>query len=939
MTKIQNLKKSFFVLLFLFSIFYFLFSISTGALAQDWNQGLNQFQTQTGLGNQDLATTIGRIVQIVIGFLGLIAVIIIVVGGFMWMTSSGAQDKIDKAKALIKAGVIGMIIIVLSFAAATFIMSLLKKVGGGGDGSGGSGGQGNLPSEGKDYLVITSKYPRAGDEVPKNTSITIAFNQNLNCETIKLCTGINTPAGCTVSIKQGANFKNGTLKVEGNTIVFKSDTACTGTSLEALSCQANNSCPLNGQVPENVCAVGIDADKKCESLPQHDPSYQAMSCCRSGAFCCNCFAPGSYTVELSGGENGLKSLNGKYLKNNSNSWDFVVADRIDNTPPEVIVNLPTGSAVPINVGIAVIFSKPIDPSTLKVYDQQQVNDINQATIQIKSNDQPVSGYLERITDTSFIFRPTQACLAPNTQCRCFDKNAIISVELKNTAILGIRDTNCNLLKCDNEKCVWSFTTSDAMDTTPPVVKNTNPQNNDVNVSRLSNIGSIFEDKDDNGDPTYSMDPTSVNYDTFQLNNTLAQEIKATTAFQYTLKPYSVLNASQKYNATIFGGGSPDGSCSTDSGLLWGVKDLAGNAMVDNYNWSFTTGDVVNNGLPYIDSVTPGAGANGQCITIHGYNLGCSQIWLSDSSNLKSAQTGQWDKATGTCLTKVNIGTITFYRATGQWEKLNTNDILKWEEKGPRPTTIEKLKNYSPENEIIIASPEGGATNPLNEKEIRVYPAQGETVCTDINYAGQTYNVFLIGDQCWFKQNLNVGTMTMGVNNQGIGCDSIQKYCYNNDEASCTSDGALYQWNQAMCGSTTVGARGICPIGWHIPTHNEWTTLERSVCTSGTCLTDFPYDTVTSGVRGTNEGTTLKSRTGFAVIMTGVRSLNGTFAGKITNPKTYFWSSTQIGSYIWDRNLYENNTTIYRWNDDDRMLGFSVRCIKDVLKEIEINYQN
>ena len=719
MTKIQNFKKSFFVLLFLFTICYLLFSISAVALAQDWNQGLDQFQTQTGLGNQDLATTIGRIVNIVLGFLGLIAVIIIVIGGFIWMTSGGAQDKIDKAKALIKAGVIGMIIIVLSFAAATFIVSLLKRVGGGGEGAGG-GGQGNLPSEGKDYLVITGKYPKANDIVPKNTSIAIAFNQNLNCETVKLCTGVNTPAGCTVSIKQGANFTTGILKVQGNTLVFKSNNICPD-PLSALGCQLCGSCNerANCSLKEKnqPCPVGTKNNPVCSALPIHDPLYTSLSCCLSGAFCCNCFAPGSYTVELSGGESGIKALNGKYLKS-SNNWPFEVGSLIDNTPPEVIVNLPIiDSTVPINVGIAVIFSKPIDPSTL--------NENTVQVVQVSSDGAllplpvPVPGFFERMTDTSFIWRPTQACDSPNQACRCFPKNAQIKVTLKNDPPPrdGIRDVNCNLLKCDNGKCVWNFTTSSDIDLTPPTVGTVAPTDKATGVNRLTNLISDFSE---------TVDPTSVNYDTFQLNNILAQEIKATTALQYILKPYSVLSASQKYNATIFGGGSPNGSCSTDPGLLWGVKDLAGNAMVNNYNWSFITGDLVNNGLPYIDSVTPGAGANGQCITIHGYNLGCSSVWPSDSSNLKSAQSGQWDKATGKCLTKINAGTITFYRATGQWEELNTNDILKWEERGSRPTTIEKLKNYSPENEIIIASPSNGATNP-NAKEIKVYPAQGEIV--------------------------------------------------------------------------------------------------------------------------------------------------------------------------------------------------------------------
>lgn len=138
---------------------------------------------------------------------------------------------------------------------------------------------------------------------------------------------------------------------------------------------------------------------------------------------------------------------------------------------------------------------------------------------------------------------------------------------------------------------------------------------------------------------------------------------------------------------------------------------------------------------------------------------------------------------------------------------------------------------------------------------------------------KTYATVSIGTQCWMAANLNVGARTDGVNTQGTDClsaNEIEKYCYLDDEASCTTYGGLYQWDQTMCGSAscngtgssqpacTTPVKGICPTGWHIPSHYEWTQLERAVCTSGSCTTDFPYDTTTSGARGTNEGTTLKT---------------------------------------------------------------------------------
>src|ERR1035437_2197706 len=93
----------------------------------------------------------------------------------------------------------------------------------------------------------------------------------------------------------------------------------------------------------------------------------------------------------------------------------------------------------------------------------------------------------------------------------------------------------------------------------------------------------------------------------------------------------------------------------------------------------------------------------------------------------------------------------------------------------------------------------------------------------VDYAGKTYNTVSIGDQCWLKENLDVGTMINGIDtskNNGI----IEKYCYNNDTTNCTTYGALYQWDEAMQYVTTSGAQGICPTGWHIPDSAEFTAL-------------------------------------------------------------------------------------------------------------------
>lgn len=74
----------------------------------------------------DIKTTIENIVRIVIGFLGIITVLIILYGGLIWMTSFGNEEKIEQAKKLIGAGVVGLVIVLASYALANFVVRSLS---------------------------------------------------------------------------------------------------------------------------------------------------------------------------------------------------------------------------------------------------------------------------------------------------------------------------------------------------------------------------------------------------------------------------------------------------------------------------------------------------------------------------------------------------------------------------------------------------------------------------------------------------------------------------------------------------------------------------------------------------------------------------------------------------------------------------------------------
>jgi len=83
--------------------------------------GLN-YATAIGLGTKDVRETISSIIRAFMGLLGIIAVCIILLGGFKWMTAAGNEEKVGEAKKLIISGVIGLVIIMSAYAIATFVV-------------------------------------------------------------------------------------------------------------------------------------------------------------------------------------------------------------------------------------------------------------------------------------------------------------------------------------------------------------------------------------------------------------------------------------------------------------------------------------------------------------------------------------------------------------------------------------------------------------------------------------------------------------------------------------------------------------------------------------------------------------------------------------------------------------------------------------------------
>jgi hypothetical protein len=120
------------LIIFLIILPIFCLFVLTPLSAQDLGSEIvEEAGASAGLGESTLPIILGRIFKIVLSVLGLVALIIVIVAGIQWMTSGGNPEKIKKAKALLSAALIGLLIIILAYVLVSFIVNQLTGVTGG----------------------------------------------------------------------------------------------------------------------------------------------------------------------------------------------------------------------------------------------------------------------------------------------------------------------------------------------------------------------------------------------------------------------------------------------------------------------------------------------------------------------------------------------------------------------------------------------------------------------------------------------------------------------------------------------------------------------------------------------------------------------------------------------------------------------------------------
>ncbi len=415
---------------------------------------------------------------------------------------------------------------------------------------------------------------------------------------------------------------------------------------------------------------------------------------------------------------------------------------------------------------------------------------------------------------------------------------------------------------------WSFTTT-AGNSIPPIPSLVDPLNNSTNVS----IPAILKwNKSNNADLYEIQVSTNINFNTL----VYSQTVSSTSTLLY-----NQLSGSTTYYWRIRASNSL--GTSEWSSQVWSFKTLSGQSIPH---------------APLL--ITPVNGANSKSNPVNfswysSYGATSYTLQISDNRDFPYPYT-----YVGLIVTSIQVSSYLFPDRIYYWRVSATNQF------GTSPFSTIRAFNTFRNSTINI-------------------PCTGIPTVT---YAGKIYNTVQIGNQCWLKENLDIGTAinsNLDQSNNGI----IEKHCYSNNPNNCTEFGGLYQWGESVQyynGATNTqspslafsgNVQGICPNGWHLPSYSDFQELLTAVKNDGNSL------------KGADEGIENGAGTnfsGFSALLVGYRFINGVFYN--LGDDTGFWCATEGNSTLGNSLYLSKSSNEINFYGVRKSFSLSVRCVKD-----------
>jgi uncharacterized protein (TIGR02145 family) len=195
--------------------------------------------------------------------------------------------------------------------------------------------------------------------------------------------------------------------------------------------------------------------------------------------------------------------------------------------------------------------------------------------------------------------------------------------------------------------------------------------------------------------------------------------------------------------------------------------------------------------------------------------------------------------------------------------------------------------------------------------------------------GNFYPTVINGNQEWMAANLAATHYSNGdlieevTDNAQWVSTAIPAWCYfNNNVGNNVVFGKLYN------GFAMEDSRNICPVGWHVPSNDEWETLMTTL--GGASVAASAMRTTGNISDGTGfwplENVVSTNVSGFSAQPAGFRNIDGTFATQIY--ATVWWTGTLTANdTYYTRSVYSFSNSVFN-QDFTRSQGFSLRCLRD-----------
>lgn len=305
--------------LFVFGVFLFSHPVFAATPLQDLG-------TSSGLPQASIGILIARIIRVILGTLGFLTVIMVFYGGFLYFMSGGDPDKIKKAKKVLTSTIIGLVIIFTSYSLASWILNKLLAA---------TLGTGSITSTIKKYGepfagslgagIVESHYPtRNATEIPRNTKVFVTFKEEIDPGSIiKNYVADASPQyldDTAVKIFKTAEGQNKSLtsaKVEvGTTLDKKTFVFNFKTTVDPVGYLGDPNVPV---------AYSVFLTPKIQKANNKGPAFEGIN---SAGY----------------------------------QWSFTLSTVIDLIPPKIqsVISTP-GSTVAKNMGVELTFNEPMDP--------------------------------------------------------------------------------------------------------------------------------------------------------------------------------------------------------------------------------------------------------------------------------------------------------------------------------------------------------------------------------------------------------------------------------------------------------------------------------------------------------------------------------------------------------------------------------------------------